>query len=179
MPVITPRTVDVIIYQGEDLAKLRELFAATEVEEVKAPGRVGDDEPDKARANAEAYDAFVDEAAERAVTVTLQQVGRRRWREARDMCKPREGNDADQLAGFDIDALGDMLVPESIIAPVMATVERDTFLDSLSDADWDRLVSALIGVNTAQVSDPKALPNLVSALDQTRDENSKPPERLG
>jgi hypothetical protein len=178
MPVITPRTVDVVIYQGDDLAKLRELYAATEIEEIKAPARIGDSEPDKARAAAEVYDAFVDEAAERAVTVTVQQVGRRRWREARDACKPREGNETDKLAGFDLDALGDMLVPESIVAPVMADVERTAFLDSLSEADWDRLVSAVIGINTTPVPDPKALPNLASELDRTRDESSKPPERL-
>ena len=118
------------------------------------------------------------EAAERAIAITVQQVGRRRWREARDACPPKEKDEIGQLLGFDRDALGDALVPESIIAPVFAsTVERDGFLDALSEADWDRLVSAVVGVNTSVV-DPKGIRQIGSAGDQTSDESSKPPERL-
>ena len=83
-----------------------------------------------------------------------------------------------QMLGFDRDALGEALVPESIIAPVFAsTVERDGFLEALSEADWDRLVSAVVGVNTSVV-DPKGIRQIGSAGDQTSDESSKPPERL-
>lgn len=176
---ITPRTVEVVIYQGDDLAKLRELYEATEFEaSAQGPARVADTPVNAAHEKAEAYDAFVTEAAERAVSVTIQQVGRKRWRDVRDAHPARKDNETDALFGYDSDAVAEDLMPESIIAPVFkSTTDRDTFLDSLSDADWQRLTSALIGVNTTQVGDPKAL-RLVSLVDQMSGESSKPPERL-
>ena len=57
------------------------------------------------------------------------------------------------------------------------TGRDDGFLDALSEADWDRLVSAVVGVNTSVV-DPKGIRQIGSAGDQTSDESSKPPERL-
>ena len=177
MPSITPRTAEVVIYQGDDLAKLRELYQVTEMEDIKAPARKNDPVADAVKEAAKAYDAFVDEAAERAIAVTIQQVGRRRWRQVRDECPPRKDDEADQIIGYDRDALGEILVPESIIAPVFnSTTERADFLDMLSEADWERLVTAVIDVNTTAVGNPKGI-KLESLIDQESDESSKPPAR--
>ena len=66
---------------------------------------------------------------------------------------------------------------QAFLADILAPQRRDGFLDALSEADWDRLVSAVVGVNTSVV-DPKGIRQIGSAGDQTSDESSKPPERL-
>lgn len=176
-PMIKPRTAEVIIYQGDDLAQLAELRQAADVAARQAgPGRIGDDTA--AHTAARAYDDFVTQAAERAVTVGLSQLPRRQWRRIRDTHPPREGNEDDRGAGFDVDAIGEELIPASITAPAFAgEADRETFLDSLAEADWERLLWTAVSLNAQPVADPKGM-SLASALDQMSDETSKSPERL-
>lgn len=94
MSIIKPRSVSKVIYQGDDIARLSELYRAAESARQFAvagveDARAGDDEPSVARQRQDEYDAFVDEAAERAVTVTLQAIGRRRFRDLMAAHPPR------------------------------------------------------------------------------------------
>jgi hypothetical protein len=125
---LKPRTATIVIYQGDDMTTLTELrraaetarqfhaIAEAEVEDAKESGtaREGDDEAAVARLAAtkadleecEAkYDAFVDEAAERAVTVELHSIGKKRFRDLMAAHPPRKvaetiqpGPDADEDA---------------------------------------------------------------------------------
>lgn len=116
MSTIKPRTTSIVIYQGDDMATLAELRRAAEnaqtfadraeseletAREVAAADlRAGDsiedaiDARDKAEAEAKArqdeYDAFLDEAAERAVTVVLHAIGRKRFRDLMSEHAPRK-----------------------------------------------------------------------------------------
>ena len=86
MPDLKPREAEVLIYQGDDLARLAELRQAAEVaqrrveRDEKSPRRTGDEVP-SADAERAAFDAFVEEAAKRAVVVRLRAIGRKRFRE--------------------------------------------------------------------------------------------------
>ena len=68
MPELKPREAEVLIYQGDDLARLAELRQAAEVaqrrveRDEKSPRRTGDEVPSADEEKA-AFDAFVEEAA--------------------------------------------------------------------------------------------------------------------
>ena len=103
MSHLTPRTTTVLIYHGDDLARLSELrrdadvaerIAKEAVNEAERAGsanlRGGDADPvaearkafDAAvKPKRDAYDAFVAEASGRALEVVLQMIGKRRFKE--------------------------------------------------------------------------------------------------
>ena len=105
MSILKPRTVSIPIYQGDDAERLAELRMAVAVAERQAtqaqggPRRGGDPSPSEdVKAAQDAYDAFVDEAAERAAEVVVRHIGSRRFRELvaghpPRMVKDAEGND--------------------------------------------------------------------------------------
>lgn len=170
---VTPRTAEVVIYQGDDLARIAELRRAVEVAGANiGPARIGDTSPSPAQAAAQEYDDFVTEAAERAVLVTLRQLPRKEWRELRAKHPPRKDNEDDAAAGFNIETLGDDLVPAAIVSPEFPSrADRDEFLDSLADADFERLMLTAHALNTQPVADPKAQPSLRSVVDRMSAEN--------
>lgn len=179
MPTISARTTTVTLFQGEDYDRERELRAAVERAAVQAdnPRRLGDSQD--VRAAAAAYDAFVEEAAERGVTVTLQALKRTQWREMVSKHPVREDNDVDAGWGFNYETLCDDLVPASVLTGDQFHNERavQDFLDELSDADFSKLYSAAHELNQAQGPDPKV--RLSSRLALTGDETSPQPTRLG
>lgn len=178
----TPNTTTVPLYQGEDLARIRDLSAVLQkamTEKVRATGdvpRAGDGDPmaDAARA----YDDFVQEALPRAAQVKLQAVPRRAYRTMCAAHPPRPdvtgpavtGEDgsmvpgevvetypSDARYGFDVDAMSDDLVPASIAPGQFGSVEeRDTFLDGLSDGEWSKLFWEAVPLNQDGGPDPKA-----------------------
>ena len=94
MSLLKPRTASFVLYQGDDMARLSELYRALKRAEESAAqsgedARAGDDEPSVVRERQSGYDEFVDEAAERAVTVTVQFIGRRRHRDLMAEHPPR------------------------------------------------------------------------------------------
>lgn len=153
-------TVEVPIYQGDDLATLKELRRRAEVavrREAMALARLGDKgSTDLAEIQAE-HDTFAAEAAERAVMVTLTALGRRQWRSLVAAHPPRDGNEGDKALGANEDTFGDALVAASIVAPTFDTpADREAFLDALTDAQFDRLFFEAYQLNRSEGVDPKA-----------------------
>lgn len=161
----TPRSTEVLLFQGEDYAEFQELLAAVERANAPANRRVGDGDGG-VKAAADAYDAFVAEAAERALKIRLRAVGHRKWRELLAAHPPRDDNRMDQMRGFNTDTLGDDLVPASLMAGDFdSDDERDAFLDMLPAADWNRLYSEALSLNEDAGPDPKV--QLSSLLGET------------
>ena len=94
MALLKPRTATVVLYQGDDMERLTELRRAADVAEVQARAdlqaaahasrRMGDEEPIETFREAvqparDELNAFIDEAAERAVEVKLQAIGSTRF----------------------------------------------------------------------------------------------------
>lgn len=167
-PTVAPRRATILLYQGDDRERLEQLLADIEGKSATAaaaPARMADTDTDVAEA-VEAYNAFLPEAEARATKVVVQAIGNRKWRRLRnEHTKPGEdGGDGE----VDMEAFSDALLTFADDAnPEMRTIAEprfdhpgklDAFLDSLSEADYNRLFTAAYAVNyTAGVSDPKAL----------------------
>lgn len=196
------RTATIPIYQGDDAERLAELrmdvaiaeqraqqtrarVEATEATEASA--RYGDEpevtsedlaDAEAAAQNArDSYDAFVDEAAERAVPVTVQHIGSRRFRELVAAHPPRmvkddEGKDVAHDDDFDFGvnvstfglALLTYVDPEDPDIRTMLTPELKgkkgiaAFVDDeLSDGDVERAWQSAYWLNRVPSADPKAL----------------------
>ena len=166
MTTLKPRTTVVVLFQGDDLARIDELLeAVNSAISAKGPRRLGDSPAQDA---AKAHDDFVTEASERAEKITLHALPRRKWREMQVKHAPREDNDEDALYGFNFDEMGDDLVPASIESPDYA--KTDEFLDSLSDGQFSRLYSAAVVLNKGGGELPKA--DVQQRLTQISDETS-------
>lgn len=96
---ITPRTTKVDILQGDDNERLADLYHDVQVAEQRAreavdrgvPRRSGDEAPtDEVTKAKAAMRAFAEEAADRAVTVRLRDIGRGRFRDLRREHEPRK-----------------------------------------------------------------------------------------
>lgn len=155
---LKPRTDTVVLFQGDDEAKIRELEARAKAlrssETVKPPRT--QDEPDDYTAAAEAHDEFKREALTRAVVVTVQALGRKRWRSLVDEHPPREDAAGDEAFGLNLKTFPDALVPVSIVDPVFDTpADRDDFLDSLSDQQFEAVFWAAFRMNRHGGADPQ------------------------
>ena len=171
MASIKPRTARVVIYQGDDLARLAELDAAVErateavkrAERDKRP-RLMHEGSTVAAVQAEldaaqvARDEFADEAEPRGVCVKMHALRRRAWRDLMREHGPRDAEEQDRALGVNMDTLPDVLLPLSICrdgdCPICeedpSTIEGDTedFLESLSDYDYyDRLFLTAFALN--------------------------------
>lgn len=193
MTNLKPRTAEIVIYQGDDLAHLADLRRKAEAAQRAADlyrstvddgtARAGDDAPSAAAEKA-AYDAFVDEAAERAVIVRLQAIGRRRFRTlvtehpAREVDAVRTGEDGEQVTvrethpddaayGVNVDTFPDALlnfVDEqddsicTIVSPEFASAaKRRAFLeDEMADGDFEQAWVTAYFLNRSPGADPKA-----------------------
>jgi hypothetical protein len=191
MSAIKPRTARVVIYQGDDLARLSEFDAAVtraeaelRVAEQKAkraavsgPATLDEvsDEQDileAARARHEEAtverDLFAEEAETRGVVVVMHAQPRKTWRGLMNEHGPREGSKEDEALGVNMDTLPDALLPLSIDRE-QSTIEGDVdvFLESLSDYDYyDRLFLQAFALNRGSaMADPTQ--RLASALSQT------------
>lgn len=185
MTMLKPRTREVVLFQGDDRIRVTELQQAVEAA-VTREGirRVGDGS--ETLTAAEAYDAFVLEATERAVVVELQQLRHRLWRNLVIANPPRDDDDDDKDYGFNVDAMGDALLayvddknPEqrTVISPQFETHEAlQEFLDDLSHGDFQRLFSAAYLLNVDAGNDPKA--DMSSRLARISDATSSSPARL-
>ena len=161
MATIKPRTVRVVIYQGDDLARLSVLDEAVESAEeaLKQTAREGrlrliheGDPTESARAALAdakaARDEFAAEAEPRGVAVVMHALQRKPWRALVAEHGPRDGVKRDEVLGVNMETLPDVLLPKSICrdeqCPICrdmgqaSTIEGDTelFLDSLSDYDY-------------------------------------------
>lgn len=153
MNKIEPRIWKRTILHGDDEARLAELDA--EVDRLEALARRKDGSAGDLAAALDARNEFAAEAEERGVAVTLRAVGRKKWRELIEANPPREGDDADQKAGINLDTFPESLVPACIAGPTMGEGEMDDFLDSLSPAQFDTLALAAWGLHKSLGADPK------------------------
>jgi hypothetical protein len=196
------RTTTIPIYQGDDAERLAEkrmavALAERRVEQIRADlhnaeqraesDRYGDDDGatredlEQAEAAAEQargdYDAFVDEAADRAVEVIVQTIGRRRFRDLvaahpQRMVKDPEGKDVphddDYDFGVNTETFSLALLAyvdsedtdiRTIVAPEFkGTKAVQTFLDDeLTEGDFTRIWTAAYWLNRMPSADPKAL----------------------
>ena len=184
MPDLKPREAEVLIYQGDDLARLAELRQAAEVaqrrveRDEKSPRRTGDEVPSADEEKA-AFDAFVEEAAKRAVVVRLRAIGRKRFRELVAEHEPRKvtvkriGEDGvereveethpeDEMFGVNTSTFPDALLRftdgdvRTIVEPEFPTkAARDAFLDDqLTEGDFDTLWVTAFGANRGSSGNP-------------------------
>lgn len=188
MPKLTRPTLDVVLFDGADIGKIEGLLLAVKRAAAStASRRLGDiGELDAAT---QEYDEAVAEAVPRGVTLKIEALPRRRWRELVAEHPPRpdvkdEGGEVvesypdDHALGFNFDSMADDLVRACIAEGQFdSRGERDEFLDDLSDGNFSRLYSAAIRLNQDGGPDPKV--RLSSASARTSAETSESPARLG
>lgn len=196
MPELKPRQTSMVIYQGDDIERFAELrqkveFAEREYErDKKAPARTGDDVSDDAVVAAKAaFDAFVDEAAERAVEVRIRALGRTAFRNLMKDHPPRVDDKGEELLddgayGVNLDTFADALLAYShdgvstILEPAFpSSADRQRFLDDISDGDYDDLFTRAYHLNRNPGADPKA--SRYSVARPTSTETLSSPDRLG
>lgn len=159
---LTQRHETVTLYQGDDLQRLTDL--AEKIAEVAPPDKDEDSSAPVTMGEASQYqqlvtehDTLLEQAKERAVVLTLGPVGRTVFREMVEANPPRPNNKEDAQVGVNEDALADVLVPKSIIAPNMGDHERDVFLDSLTHAQYEQLYVTAFRLNRTLGAPPKAM----------------------
>lgn len=152
MSTISTRTEVVPIFQGDDWAEYQRLnravINAAEAAAAQGAKRLGD--ADELKEAAAEHDAFVAEAAERAVKVTVAARKRDKWRELVEAHPPRADHDNDRQWGFNFVTLADALVPESVVkveGPDGPIHNVGDFLDDLNDADFSTIYSACVRLN--------------------------------
>lgn len=145
MGVLKPRTATVLIYQGDDMANLADLHREVEHAEAaakaasKSPLREGDPIP-SAQAERDAYNAAVDEAAERAIEVTLTAIGTKRW--------------ADLVAEHPARTVEVDGKPQTVVADQIHEVNTDTFPRALLTYNRDgKRTLSIDGVSEADVAE--------------------------
>ena len=157
---LTPRTSTVLLFQGDDLAKIAELRKAAEAEQsdTRLMGELS---------AAQEHDEFVKEAEARAVRVVLKALGRKQWRNLVAAHPPRPNVEADESLGVNDETFGEALVLASLVEPALSGTEAEEFLDSLRSADFDLLYATAFALNRFQGDAPKA--DLTSRLTRTSD----------
>lgn len=171
MSAIKPRTAIVDIYQGDYLARLRDLeqrHKAALIAE-KSGTTLRNDEIPESQTIADEHAAVKLEAEEGKVAVTLGALGRKGWRALVAAHPPRPDNDDDAGMGVNEEAFKDALVPLSVLSIEPASVTVDD-LDDISDIDWDRLYYSAFALNRAPAAAPKALTPPASQEKPTSDE---------
>lgn len=168
---LKPRTAKVVLFQGDDLERVNELeTAAAEAAGAGGTRRVSD--PIPGMAEAQARDEFVAEATERAITVVLRPMGRKKWRTMLNAHPPKPGDEEDKELGFNQESLADDLVPAALASPVFASAEeRDDFLDSLSHGQFTRIYAEAYRINAEFGPSPKG--GLSSRLERIYAETSE------
>lgn len=173
MGLLKPRTTTVTIYHGDDMERLAELRRAVDraerAVEAAGPLRGGDPIPSADSAK-DAYDAFVDEAAGRAVEVRLTAIGRARWRDLVAEHPPRvekvDGKEQtiESDAGFEVntDTFPLALLTFNRDDARTTEVEDVSFADLVdfltnecSEGDFETLWTTAYWLNRAPGQDPR------------------------
>lgn len=174
----TARGAQVILYDGSDyelLTEARQALDAAEADLARAEAAKaqpasnarggGSDEEDRvveARAHLadceRAWDEALDVASERATGVRLVALGRKRWRSLLAEHKPRKDDKDDDAVGYNRDTFADAVVPACLAEPAFdVPADRDEWLDSLSEGEFEKLFLAALGLNVGAPVDPKDL----------------------
>lgn len=198
MNEIKPRTASDVIYQGDDLATLADLRQAAAVAERKAeielniaqararaeaPRRIGEMSPEDpqvaydaaVKPSQDAYDAFVDEAAERAVVWTVQAIGRKAFRvlmlahpprtveTVEDDAKVEKPHEDDASWGVNVETFPEALLTyaegddRTLVEPEFeSSADRQKWLDRLAEGDFEKMWATAYQLNRAVSADPLA-----------------------
>lgn len=191
--VFQRRTLRVPLYSADWQQRINQALAETQQAEVKyhdakkretdprAPQRLLHEMPESDHLKVEwdrliaVHDQLVADAdADGKVVVTLEALPRRKWADLIAKHPPRTAEDvpadkrkADADLGVNDDALGEDLVPASIIEIEPAEVTVDELLDNVSSAQWDLLYGASFALNRDVGSAPKALSSRTPTSDAT------------
>lgn len=152
---IKPRTAKVKIWQGDDADRASEL--AAEVQRLKPGKGATAAEAGEYQQAVDAHNAFIAEAEERVQVIVLRPLGRKMWRTLLAEHPPREGHAGDESQGVNYVTFGDALVPASIASPAWSDAEKEEFLDSLTDAQFEELYINAFALNRVRGADPKAV----------------------
>jgi hypothetical protein len=175
MSIVEPRTSEVTIYQGDYLDRLR--FLAQRFEEVvKAESKTARTLADVPESDgiADEYDALKAEAEKTAIRVRIRAIRRSQYREMADKHPPRTGDDvdpgivlADSKMGVNEKDFRLVLVPAAIVEvsvgekstpwAEMSEDDREDFLDTITEADFELLFSHAFALVNSFGSAPKAL----------------------
>lgn len=165
-----PRTYAITIYQGDDYARLSDLSQAIEKAKAdeKAAGPRSMGEIPESVTLTEQFNELLARAEKKAPVVTLQALGRKKWRELVSAHPPRPDHEGDEAVGVNEETFPDDLVPASIVSIKPAVGDTPDFLDALSDAQFGQLYTAAFYLNRTVGDAPKAL----SAPSQSSGETS-------
>lgn len=84
----------------------------------------------------------------------LRAIPRPRMREIEAAHPPRDGNARDEATGYNLDAVMQQVLRESIVSPVMDDETWAELVAVLSDGQWDELTDGAWEVNKGRVSVP-------------------------
>lgn len=192
-PVFQRRTLKVPLYGADWQQRINHALGAVQQAEARyhdakkresgpgAPVRLLDEMPESDHLKVEwdqriaEHDQLVADAdADGKVIVTLQALPRRNWADLVAKHPPRTGDDvpadkrkADAELGVNDDALGEDLVPASIVEIDPSDISVDDILDNVSSAQWDLLYGAAFALNRDVGSAPKALSSRTPTSDET------------
>ena len=165
------------IYNGDDFERLAELRREVDVTErlaaTASPLRLGDEASSDVQDAKDAYDKFVDEAAERAEEWEIQPIGHEEFRELLKQHPPRKvtGEDGkesdhpdDEGLGVNFETFGKALLlfvdPEdaeirTIVRPDLDPAALRKRVKRLSQGEFESIWVTAYFANTGAVSDPK------------------------
>jgi len=173
----TQRVVFLTDDYGERLDVAYAAFVKAKQDEEKgtAPARTAM-EPDPVTQLAEEYQALASEAEAAGTVVVLTAIGRQRWRSLKREHPPRtEGHEddikGDRLSGVNTETVEDDLVYASVTEPKFDTRhDFDQWADSLSEGEWQTLVTTAWKLANGARFNPKALPSSPTLSDSSRSE---------
>lgn len=159
---LTARTAEVVLYQGDDRARIAELLEVADEAVARrklAKGRpqllAGDDVDAEVESKVAEYNAAVEKAKERALVVVLTAVGYRAWRSLKKAHPPREDEAEDKLIGQNYDTFP---LPAILACWQDESVpDREAQVERFCEADFLLVLTAALRLNTAQGFDPKAV----------------------
>jgi hypothetical protein len=102
----------------------------------------------------EQLDRLREEMKTATVVVRMRAMPKRRWDELINAHKPREDNELDQAIGYDPDAFFNAAIPESIVEPKLTPAQWAKLSESLTEAQYNDLVSVVNDLNVRKVDIP-------------------------
>lgn len=186
MTHLKPRSTTVLLYQGDDMDTLAHLKRKLDLAKSQAQRRetsgaarmddAGDGEDTTVAEAQREYDAAVDAAADRALEVEIQDIGRRRFRDLIEAHPPRMVNSEPDAEGKTVQVMHDedagwgintATFPEALLTfrdDDRMTIAQPAFKnkaevqafvdDELSAGDFDDLWAAAFMINRSPSADP-------------------------
>lgn len=176
-PTLARRRASLTLYPGDYPLRLTELTEQIADAEDRERAAKADADPggksggkrltDKAESLrlAEQYRALCKEAEEGSVTLVVEALPRRKWRDLKDEHPPRhvkgpddelEVHRDDRSAGVNTSTLFDVANGQCVVEPEFTTKAWDRFADDMSDGDWQALSQVVWSVNEEPTRIPKS-----------------------